>query len=109
VIFAVTRRSAFGEQMAAYVIVDIRVTDPAKFEEYKKLVPASVAAFGGKYLARGGRVEILEGDWDPERLVILEFPTLERAGEWWASEKYRQAKEMRQLSAKTRMIVVESI
>jgi uncharacterized protein (DUF1330 family) len=95
--------------MAAYIIVDVRVTDPAKFEEYKKLVPATLAVFGGKFLARGGRVEMLEGDWNPERIVILEFPTLERAKEWWASEEYREAKEMRQLSAKTRMIVVESV
>ncbi|GAB4515637.1 MAG: DUF1330 domain-containing protein [Sulfuricaulis sp.] len=95
--------------MVAYVIVDIRVTDPVKFEEYKKLVPASIAAFGGKYLARGGQIKALEGDWDPERIVILEFPTLERAREWWASEQYRKPKEMRQLSAETRMIVVESV
>ena len=95
--------------MPAYVIVEIRVTDPAKFEEYKKLVPPTIAAFGGKYLARGRRAEMLEGGWDPERVVILEFPTLERAREWWASEAYRRPKEMRQLSATTRMIVVESV
>ena len=95
--------------MAAYVIVDVRVTDPVKFEEYKKLVPATIAAFGGKYLARGGRAEMLEGGWDPERIVILEFPTLERAREWWASETYRQPKAMRQQCATTRMIVVESM
>jgi len=95
--------------MAAYVIVEIRVTDPAGFEEYKKLVPPTIAAFGGKYLARGGRAKMLEGGWDPERVVILEFPTLERAREWWASEAYRQPKEMRQRSATTRMIVVESV
>ncbi|MCR4300466.1 MAG: DUF1330 domain-containing protein [Sulfuricaulis sp.] len=95
--------------MVAYVIVDVRVTDPARFEEYKKLVPASLTAFGGKFLARGGRVEMLEGDWNPERLVILEFPTLERAREWWASEEYREAKEMRESSAETRMNIVESV
>jgi len=95
--------------MAAYVIVDLSVTDSAGFEEYKKLVPPTIAAYGGKYLARGGRVEMLEGGWDPERLVILEFPTLERAREWWASEAYRLPKQMRQESATTRMIVVESV
>jgi len=95
--------------MTAYVIVDIRVNDSSGFEEYKKLVPASIAAFGGKYLARGGRAEMLEGGWDPERIVILEFPTLERAREWWASEAYRQPKAMRQRCATTRMIVVESV
>jgi len=95
--------------MAAYIIVDLSVTNPAGFEEYKKLVPPTIAAFGGKYLARGGRVEMLEGGWDPERIAILEFPTLERAREWWASEAYRLPKQMRQESATTRMIVVESV
>ena len=95
--------------MAAYVIVDVRVTDPAKFEEYRKLVPPTIAAFSGRYLARGGRAEMLEGGWDPERVVILEFPTLERAREWWASAAYRRPKEMRQQCATTRMIVVESV
>jgi uncharacterized protein (DUF1330 family) len=95
--------------MAAYVIVELRVTDRAVFEEYKKLVPPTLAAFGGKYVARGGRVETLEGGWDPERIVILEFPTLERAKEWWASEAYRLPKQMRQASAATRMVVVESV
>jgi uncharacterized protein (DUF1330 family) len=95
--------------MAACVIVEIRVTDPAGFEEYKKPVPPTIAAFGGKYLARGGRTEMLEGGWDRERVVILEFPTLERAREWWASEAYRRPKEIRQQCATTRMIVVESM
>jgi len=95
--------------MAAYIIVDLNVTNSAGFEEYKKLVPPTIAAFGGKYLARGGRVEMLEGGWDPERIAILEFPTLERAREWWASEAYRLPKQMRQESATTRMIVVESV
>jgi len=95
--------------MTAYVIVEIHVTDPVKFEEYKKLAQGSIAGFGGKYVARGGRMEMLEGDETFERIVILEFPTLERAKEWWTSEKYREAKEARQLSAKTRMIVVESV
>ena len=95
--------------MPAYVIVEIRVTDPAGFEEYKKRVPPTIAAYGGKYLARGGSTEILEGSWDQARIVILEFPTLERAKEWWASEAYREPKAMRQRSAVTRMIVVESV
>jgi len=95
--------------MAAYVIVEIHVTDPVKFEEYKKLAQGTIAAFDGKYVARGGRMEMLEGDETFERVVILEFPTLERAKEWWASEAYRLPKQMRQQSAATRMIVVESV
>ena len=95
--------------MSAYVIVEIHVTDPVKFEEYKKLAQGSIAGFGGKYLARGGRMEILEGEDGYERIAILEFPTLEKAREWWGSEQYRKAKAMRQLSAETRMILVESV
>ena len=88
--------------MTALVIVDVRVTDPARFEEYKKLVPATLTPYGG-------RIEVLEGDWEPKRIVIIEFPTLERARAWWASEEYRLPKQMRMESAETRMIVVESV
>jgi len=65
--------------MSAYVIVDIHISDPEGYEEYKELAPAAVAAYGDRYLARGGRTEHLEGDWIPERLVILEFESVERA------------------------------
>ncbi|BAU48370.1 hypothetical protein SVA_1816 [Sulfurifustis variabilis] len=95
--------------MSALVIVDVRITDAAKFEEYRKRVPATLAPYGGKFLARGGRIERLEGDWDPQRIVVLEFPTLERAKAWWASEEYRLPKRMRAESAETRMIAVESV
>ena len=95
--------------MTAFVIVDIAITDREKFEAYKQQVPASIARYGGKYLARGGRVEVLEGDWRPERLVILEFPTLEQAKAWWASEEYRVPKALRMASSTTRMVAVESV
>lgn len=95
--------------MTALVIVDVRVTDPAKFEDYKKLVPATLTPYGGKFLVRGGRVETLEGGWDPKRIVVIEFPTLERAKAWWGSEEYRVPKLMRLASADTRMIAVESL
>lgn len=95
--------------MAAYVIVDVDVHDPAGYEEYKRLAPASIAAHGGKYLARGGKVEILEGDWSPKRLVILEFETMQRAKEWLNSEHYRGARQMRHKAAKSSMIVVEGL
>ena len=93
--------------MAAYVIVDVTITDPQDYEEYKKLTPASITAYGGKFIVRGGKTETLEGGWDPERIVVLEFQTVERAKEWWASAMYGPAKEIRQRSATTRMIVVE--
>lgn len=95
--------------MTAFVIVDVRITHAAKFEEYRKLVPATLPPYGGKFLARGGHVEPLEGEWDPKRIVVIEFPTVERAKAWWASEEYRVPKAMRMASAETRMIVVESV
>ncbi len=95
--------------MAAYVIVDIQVTDPVRYEEYKQLAAPTVAAFGGKYVVRGGAADTLEGDWVPGRVVVLEFPTAARAREWWASEEYRRAKQLRHASAETEMILVEGV
>ncbi len=93
--------------MAAFVVVDVEVTDPVRYEEYKKQAAATVAPFGGKYVARGGRVEVLEGDWPTGRFVILEFPTAERAREWWGSEAYRHAKALRHATARSKMLLVE--
>lgn len=95
--------------MTALIIVDVRVTNPAKFDEYRKLVPATLEPYGGRFLARGGRVETLEGGWDPKRIVVIEFPSMERARAWWASEEYKVPKQMRMASAETRMIIVESV
>jgi uncharacterized protein (DUF1330 family) len=95
--------------MAAFVIVDIRVTDPVRYEEYKRLAAPTVAAYGGKYVVRGGKVEALEGDWPLGRLVVLEFPTLEQAREWWESEAYRPLKGMRHATADSRMILVAGV
>lgn len=95
--------------MSAYVIVDLVVTDPAEFEAYRKRVPATLAAYDGRYLVRGGRCETLEGGWAPERIVVLEFPDIDRARAWWSSEVYREPKAMRDRSAKSRMIVVEGV
>lgn len=93
--------------MPAYVIVDITIHDPVGYAEYKKLAPPAVAAYDGKYLARGGAVETLEGTWAPKRLVILEFPTVERAKQWLDSDEYRAARQLRHQTATTQMIVVE--
>ena len=65
--------------MPAYIIVQIEVTDPAGYDDYKKIVPASLAAYGGKFAVRGGACETLEGSWQPKRVVVLEFPSVERA------------------------------
>jgi len=93
--------------VAGYIIVDIKVEDPGPYEEYKKLAAATVGAYGGRYVVRGGATETLEGDWSPNRLVVLEFPTVARAKEWWASEEYKPARAMRYASATSQMIVVE--
>ena len=95
--------------MSAYVIVDIQVTDPVGYEEYKKLAPPIVAAFGGKYLARGGKTETLEGDWSPKRLVILEFESAERAKAWLNSPEYRAPRQLRNRTTQTNMVVVEGV
>lgn len=93
--------------MSAYIIVQVEVTDPAGYDEYKKMVPASLAAYGGKFAVRGGACETLEGTWHPKRVVVLEFPSVAQARRWWASEEYRDAKALRQRTATTQMIVVE--
>ena len=95
--------------MAAYVIVDVSRHDEEAYEEYKKLTPAAVAAFEGKFIVRGGLAETLEGDWQPERIVVLEFPTVDRAREWWNSDMYTEAKVIRQRAAFTKMIVVQGV
>ena len=95
--------------MAGYMIVEIEVIDPVGYEEYKKLAGATVAQYGGKYIVRGGAAETLEGDWQPGRIVVLEFPSLTKAKAWWASPQYGPAKAIRQASSVTRMIAVEGI
>ena len=95
--------------MTAYVIVDIDVHDPVGYEEYKKLAPAAVELYGGKYIARGGKTEALEGDWSPSRLVILQFENSEQAKKWLNSPEYSEAKRMRHQTAESNMIVIEGI
>lgn len=95
--------------MKAYVIVDVKIHDPKRYEDYKKLTPASLTPFDGKFVVRGGTAEKLEGDWEPGRIVVLEFPSMERAKAWWSSAGYAPAKAIRQASSHTRMILVEGI
>ena len=93
--------------MPAYVIVDIEITDNAGFAEYRKGIVPLVQRYGGKYIVRGGKTEVLEGDWIPKRIVVLEFPTMERAKEWLNCDEYREPRKMRHRTAKTNMILVE--
>ena len=93
--------------MSAYVIVEIEIHNPAEYEEYKKLTPGSIAAYDGRFVVRGAQTESLEGVWNPHLIVVLEFPSVERAKEWWNSPEYTKAKTIRQRTAKTKMLVVE--
>jgi uncharacterized protein (DUF1330 family) len=95
--------------MAAYVINDMQVTDPTMLEEYKAISPATVAQYGGKFLARGGPCEMIEGEWIPQRLVILEFPDLQSAHAWLESSEYAPARRLRQLASKSNLVVVEGL
>lgn len=95
--------------MPAYVVVEIEVLDAERYEVYKRLAPPSIAAYGGRYLARGGACEALEGGWQPSRLVIVEFPSVERAKEWWESGEYAEAKSLRHETARSRMVVIEGL
>jgi len=95
--------------MPAYVIADIDVEDAVKFEDYKKLSAPSAAPFGAKYLVRGGKVESLEGSWTPKRFVVIEFPSADKAREWWNSSNYAGAKAIRQSCAKSNFILVEGV
>ena len=95
--------------MAAYIIADVTVTDPATMEEYRKRVPATLAKYGGRFVVRGGAHQIVEGDWKPNRLVVLEFPSLEHAKRWYASEEYREPLAMRLRAGRTNLVMVDGI
>lgn len=93
--------------MPAFVIVEVEIEDPEKYETYKGLTPATIQAYDGRFIVRGGKTKTLEGDWDPGRIVILEFPSIERAEQWWSSPEYSKAKSIRHEAARARMILVE--
>jgi uncharacterized protein (DUF1330 family) len=95
--------------MPAYLISQIDVHDPKGYEEYRKLVGASLTKYGGKFIVRGGRIDVLEGSWNPKRVVICEFDSLERARQWYESAEYRPAMVIRQKTSQANIIVVEGI
>jgi len=95
---------------AAYVIVDVKITDPQRYQQYMASAPASVHAFGGEYVVRGGRHQRLEGHWQPARVAMLKFPSFEQAQAWYASEQYRAAREHRAGATEYfNMVVVEAL
>jgi uncharacterized protein (DUF1330 family) len=95
--------------MAAYVVINITVTDPDRYAEYVKQVPATIAKYGGRYLARGGRTEVLEGAYEPRRFVVLEFDSVERARAWWNSPEYAGPQALRRSASTGDIILVEGI
>ena len=95
--------------MPAYVITHIRVRDAARYEEYKRLAQASILAHGGRYVARGGQVEILEGPWNPERLMLLEFASMDAARRWWNSDDYRAAAAVRRAVSDGELVLLEGL
>lgn len=95
--------------MTAYVIVDINVKDPVLYEDYKKLAAPTVELYGGKYIARGGKTETLEGNWSPTRLVILQFDSIEQAKAWLNSTEYSEVKKIRHQTAISNMVVIEGV
>lgn len=95
--------------MAAYYIVEIDIHDPARFEEYRAKVPATIERYGGRYLVRGGEIETIEGEWRPKRIVVLEFPSVEQARRWYDSPEYRPLKELRRRTARGHIVLVPGV
>jgi uncharacterized protein (DUF1330 family) len=95
--------------MPAYVIVETEISDPEQYEQYKAASPGAIAAGGGRFLARGGELAVLEGDWDPSRIVILEFDDLAAAKRWFDSDEYVAARRLREGAANFRMVAVQGV
>jgi len=95
--------------MPAYVLVEVSIHDPELYDSYRKLSGPSVEAFGGKFIVRGAQTESLEGDWNPERFVMIEFPSVEIAKTWWGSEEYTKAKNIRHQASNAKMLVVQGL
>jgi len=93
----------------AYVVVEVRITDPERAARYAAVSPATVERYGGRYLARGGAISVLEGGWDPKRLVVIEFPSIEKAREWYDSPEYREVRRLREGAGEWRVLLVEGV
>ena len=95
--------------MKAFVIAEINVTDPDQYRHYSEQVPATIAQYGGRSIARGGRFAVLEGPADMDRVVILEFPSLEQAQAWYDSPEYQRVKALRTVASEARLVVAEGV
>ena len=95
--------------MAVYVVADIEVLDETLYEQYRQKVPATITAHGGRYVARGGTTQVLEGSWSPKRCVILEFPDMEHFQAWWSSAEYAPLRAIRQRAARSSLVVIQGL
>ncbi|HEV2177032.1 MAG TPA: DUF1330 domain-containing protein [Terriglobia bacterium] len=96
--------------MAAYLIIEVAaVRDTEVYARYRETVSPGLTAGGGTYLVRGGAVEVLEGSWNPNRVVVVRFPSADAARTWWSGSGYAELKAMRQRSTTTNMILVEGL
>lgn len=95
--------------MAVYVIADVEVVDRDGYEEYRQQVPATIAAYGGRYLARGGATEVLEGTWSPKRCIILEFPDMAGFQAWWTSPEYVPLRALRERTTKSHLVLTQGL
>lgn len=95
--------------MAAYVIAEVNITNPEGYKAYTAVVPATVEMYGGKFLARGGKAQALEGDWPECRRVIIEFPSVEAARKWWDSPEYAKPMALRRANSTGRLLLIEGV
>jgi uncharacterized protein (DUF1330 family) len=95
--------------MPAYLISEIEIHNPEGYEEYRKLVKPTLDRYGGRFLARGGKIDVLEGKWNPKRIVICEFESVARARQWYESQEYKKPKEIRQKNSRANILVVEGV
>ena len=95
--------------MSAYLIADIQITDPQAFEEYRRLVPAVIAAHGGRYLVRGGEARLLEGEVSPGRTIVLEFADMEQLNAFYHSKEYEPLKALRMRASTGRLFSVAGV
>jgi uncharacterized protein (DUF1330 family) len=95
--------------MSAYVLAEIEVTNPEGYKEYTQEVPGTITKYGGRFLTRGGAVETLEGEWPQRRRVIIEFPSMQAAKQWFASPEYEKPLAMRRANSKGRLLLMEGV
>jgi len=95
--------------MAAYVLAEIEIVNPEGYKEYTKVVPGTIAQYGGKFLTRGGNTEVLEGEWPQRRRVLIEFPSVQAAKAWWDSPEYEKPKAVRKANSNGRLLLLEGV